>query len=249
MILSVKMKRFSYLCSFYCVLFVITGCFGKDEVILDGLLRRGYASGTVKDAAGKPLKGVKIIVDNGIFFNSNITSLTDDNGTYRIKIPHGSWYVFAQYQVTYNDKTYSLYLHPDNSAGMDGEGGIRNFEWRLTGQRPEPLYGDYGGIVTIDNFPGIYINHKEIDFTFTPVTPLIDGSTGKTLHLRSSDGYTIKNIPIGRYLVTATYHGMPVRLRSWGSDDPFKESFLMNFEPEIPVQCDNCAMLEFFVEN
>src|SRR5690606_1252525 len=135
------------------------------------------------------------------------------------------------------------------SGGFGGEGAVRNFEWRLTGKRPEPLSGEYGGLVTFDSYPGVYIDDKQIEFTFTPLTPLIDGSTGTTLQLKSPDGYTLKDIPMGRYEVTARYQGKSVKLRKWNTDDTFQEKFILDFEPEIYAQRDNCAMLEYNYEN
>jgi hypothetical protein len=214
----------------------------------DNSTNNEYLTGTVKNQSGVPLNGVKVLVDHSIFFNSNISSTTDKNGKYQIKIPIGSWYAFAQHRAEYNGKTYSFYLHPDNTSGFGAEGGVRNFEWKLTGEMPQPLSGNYGGLVTIDHFPGIYIDDSLIDFTFTPAGPLIDGSSGKILHLRSNDGFTIKDIPIGRYNVTASYLGKQLKLRKWNSDEAFIETYQLDFEPQIPAQCDNCAKLEYFIQ-
>lgn len=214
----------------------------------DETTTEGYLTGTIKNQSGEPLNGVKVIVDHSIFFNSNITSTTDKDGKYQIKIPTGSWFAFAQHRVEYNGEIYSFYLHPDNTSGFGAEGGVRNFQWKLTGKMPQPLSGNYGGLVTIDHFPGIFIDDSKIDFNFTPVGPLIDGSTGDVLHLRTNDGSNINDIPIGRYRVTATYEGKPLKFRRWNSDETFVESYLLNFEPQIPAQCDNCAKLEYFMQ-
>lgn len=214
----------------------------------DEMTTEGYLTGTIKNQSGEPLNGVKVIVDHSIFFNSNITSTTDKDGKYQIKIPTGSWFAFAQHRVEYNGEIYSFYLHPDNTSGFGAEGGVRNFQWKLTGKMPQPLSGNYGGLVTIDHFPGIFIDDSKIDFNFTPVGPLIDGSTGDVLHLRTNDGSNINDIPIGRYRVTATYEGKPLKFRRWNSDETFVESYLLNFEPQIPAQCDNCAKLEYFMQ-
>ena len=231
-------------------LLLLLSC-SKDGEVQPGEVnyQQGYASGVAKDASGKPLKGVKIIVDHTIFYNSNISTFTSEKGTYKVKVPTGSWFAFAQHTVNYNGKSYSFYLHPDNPAGFGGEGAVRNFEWKLTGKRPEPLSGEYGGLVTFDSYPGVYIDDKQIEFTFTPLTPLIDGSTGTTLQLKSPDGYHLKDIPMGRYEVTARYQGKSVKLRKWNTDDTFQEKFILDFEPEIYAQCDNCAMLEYNYEN
>lgn len=212
----------------------------------DGTPRVGYVTGSAKDKAGNPLEGVRIHVDHSIFFNSNITGLTNSQGKFAIKVPTGSWYAFAMREVEYHGKRYSLYLHPDNPVGFGGEGAVRNFVWKLSGVMPEPLSGHYGGLVTIDNFPGVYIEAREIDFVLTPEGQLIDGSQGELLRLQAADGHTLKDIPIGRYRVAATYGGKPLTFRRWNSDEPFVADYELHFEPQIEAQCDNCAKLEYF---
>ena len=44
---------------------------------------------------------------------------------------------------------------PDNPAGFGGERAVRNFVRKLSGATPHPLSGNYGGLVTIDYFPGV----------------------------------------------------------------------------------------------
>ncbi|WP_353195102.1 carboxypeptidase regulatory-like domain-containing protein [Parapedobacter defluvii] len=213
----------------------------------DDVPKAGYVTGTAKDQAGKPLAGTRIIIDHSIFFNANISTLTNGQGKYAVKVPTGSWYAFAIQEVAYNGKTYSFYLHPDNPAGFSGEGAVRNFVWKLSGTKPQPLSGNYGGLVTIDHFPGVYIDDDKIDFVFTPLGPLIDGSQGEVLRLRAEDAYTIKDIPIGRYRLTATYEGKPVLFRRRNSDETFVEDYELNFEPQLAAQCDNCAALEYYL--
>lgn len=236
------MKRMSYFLS--CIV-LLAACSKSDDVGPGVTEERGYVTGLVKDAAGKPLRSTKIIVDHSIFYNSNISTFSDANGKYRLKVPTGSWFAFAQHQVNYHGKFYTLYLHPENPEGFGEEGGVRNFEWRMTGQRPEPLGGEYGGTVTLDNFPGVYIDEKRIEFTFVPDGPLMDKSVGQTLKL---NGENLKDVPLGRYQVSATYEGRPVKLRNWNSDEEFQTNFRLDFRPSIPAQCDNCAKLEYYFE-
>jgi hypothetical protein len=206
----------------------------------------GYLIGEVRDSAGKPLQGVRILVDHSIFFNSNITTSTDAHGRYKVAVPRGSWYAFAMHQVSYGGENFTFYLHPEDERGFGEEGGVRNFTWKLSGTRPQPLSGNYGALVTLDNFPGVYIQVNEIDFAFTPLGPLVDGSTGKTLVLRTNDSYTLTGIPLGRYRLTASYHGRPLEFRRWNSEDEFATSFEVNFKSQIPGQCDNCLKLEYY---
>jgi hypothetical protein len=210
-------------------------------------MEKGFVKGTVTDAAGNPLAGVKIIVDHGIFYNSNLSATTDAGGNYRIKLPTGSWYAFAQMRKTYNGRTYEFYLEPDSYEGFGGEGAVRNFVWKLAGEKQEPLAaGFFGGLLTIDKaVGGEIIEAEEIEFTLKPAGKLIDGSEGKTLTVRSRDGYKLEDIPIGRYDVSARYRGRAVGLRNWNTDEEYVKTLQIDFEPKIAAQCDNCVKLEY----
>ncbi|TJZ62895.1 carboxypeptidase regulatory-like domain-containing protein [Sphingobacterium olei] len=205
----------------------------------------GVVSGKTLDGSGKPLAGVTILIDNSIFFNSHLSTRSDVNGSYMVTVPTGAWYAFAQLKVIYNNLEYQLYLHPDNPSGFGGEGAIRNFSWKLTGEKPAPLSGYYGGLVTIDNFPGVYLENDLIEFHFTAEGNLVDGSPGQVLTRKTSDGNQIQDIPIGRYTVTAHYKTEKLKLRRWNSDDVFQESLTFDFQPQIAGQCDNCFKLEY----
>lgn len=207
--------------------------------------QNGSLAGIVKDSAGRPMSGVKVIADHSIYFNSNMSTTTVADGRYAIKLAIGSWYAFAQHEVDYNGKTYKFWLHPDDSSGFGGEGAVRNFTWKLTGTMPEPLSGHYGGLVTFDHFPGVYIEDDQIEFTFRPTGPLVDGSTGSILRLRGTNDRIFYDVPMGQYEVGATYKGQALLLRRWNSDDDFVSSYRLDFEPQVPAQCDNCAMLEY----
>lgn len=208
----------------------------------------GYVSGTIKNDRGIPMEGVRVLIDHSIFFNSDLSTITDDEGKYKIKVPAGSWYAFAQHTAKYNGKNFTFYLHPENAGGFGNEGAVRNFVWKLSGDMPQPLSGYYGGLVTIDSFPGVYINVKEIDFIFTPLTPLIDGSEGKILHRISKDNHRILDVPIGKYQLTARYQGKSLKFRTWNSEQEFQETYHLDFLPQVTSQCDNCAKIEYYWE-
>jgi hypothetical protein len=231
---------------------ILAGCFGVtaacgQRATRAAVAEKGFVKGSVKNAAGNPLKGVKIIIDHSLFYNSNITAATDEQGNYRIKIPNGSWYAYAQFKKTYNNKNYTFYLEPDSYEGFGGEGAVRNFVWKLTGKKQEPLSpGFFGGTITFDkDVDGAYIDRKEIEFTLTPMGNLIDGSAGETLTLRSADGYKLEDVPIGRYDISASYKGRAVELRKWNTSDTYVKTMQLDFEPQISPHCDNCAKLEY----
>ena len=232
-----------YLCAMRVIfIFLLVYCVAcsKESSSLDGRV-----VGTITDTNGQPLSGVKVIIDNSIFFNSNLSSSSNAQGQYSIAISNGSWYAFAVYEKVYHNRKFKLYLHPDKEEGFTGEGAKRDFQWKLTGHKAHPLSGYYGGLVTIDNYPGVYIDAKEIEFTFTPEGPLIDGSVGATHVRKAVDGHQIQDIPIGQYRVHASYNGQRLRLRQWNTDAAFAPQILLDFVPQIDGQCDNCFKLEY----
>ncbi len=226
---------------------IVAACSLRPETANFGT-EKGYVTGRATDAEGKPLAGVKIIVDHGLYFNTNMTTSTDADGRYRIKVPAGAWFAFAQLSKTYNGKTYTFYLKPDNSDSFGSEGAVRNFVWMTTGKREKPLAdGFFGGTVTFDENPRsrMIVETDEIEFTFTPVGKLIDGSSDKTLKLRAENkDRKLKDIPIGRYKITASFRGEPLKLRRWGTQDEFVAALEADFEPN-GSDCFDCIELQY----
>lgn len=171
----------------------------------------GVVTGSVVDTRGNPLAGVQVIADNTLFYNTNAVGVTDAQGRYRIDVgqPVGTWHMTAHLRREFEGRTYDLSLHPDNDAPFAGtEGAVRNFRWRLTGARADGL-GFYGGTVQFLVDPQGWAadaHQTDVELTFTPVGPLIDGSTGQTLTLRANQGlFTIRDVPLGKYAITARY--------------------------------------------
>ena len=220
---------------------LLAGC------LSDAFAQKGFVKGKVTDAAGNPLAGVKIIVDHSIFYNSNLTATTDASGNYRLKVPTGSWYAFAILKKTYNGKNYEFYLEPDSYDGFGGEGATRDFVWKLTGEKHEPLAaGFFGGTITIDKAIGAeIIEAGDIEFTLKPVGALVDGSKGETLTLRAGDGYKLEDVPIGRYDVSASYRGRAVGLRRFNTSEGYVKTVRIDFEPKMDGYCYNCVKLEY----
>ena len=80
----------------------------------------------------------------------------------------------------------------------------------MTGHMPDlslDLY--YGGTVELYrdlNADGLW-DDENVELTLTPAGPLIDGSAGKVLKIQAKKGQygIIKDIPMGRYKITAVY--------------------------------------------
>ncbi|HYC28833.1 MAG TPA: carboxypeptidase-like regulatory domain-containing protein [Chitinophagaceae bacterium] len=190
-----------------------------------GTVTKGYVKGKVTDTQGQPVKGVSIIIDNTLIPNSNLVGVTGDDGTYSIRLTNFTWQAYAEKNISYNGQTYKIHFHPDNNDGFNQEGAIRNFQWKLTGEKPDQL-GYYGGTIMIDKhiLSEVY-DSENIEFTLTPNGPLIDGSAGQVIKARMGQPATatygkLVDIPIGRYTMTASYQGtagnVSIKLRDKG---------------------------------
>jgi hypothetical protein len=213
--------------------------------------------GTATDTEGRPVAGAEVVVDNALLSNSAVTGTTGGDGGYRLTVPDGSWRVYARVDVTYHGRRYRFDLHPsdhDSFAGRDG--AVRDFRWRLTGPTP-PTSGrpHHGGAVDILQDPNSDHLHKEnVELTFTPEGPLVDGSAGGVITRRGgpprSETFSkIVDVPIGRYRVTARYAPpggapRPLAVRVEARDPkPYAASVVADFEPEL-TSCRNCMRVE-----
>ena len=200
----------------------------------------GYATGTVVDTRGDPIAGAKILLDNTVFHASYINGSTADDGTYRLKVQPGAWRAYASIKRDYNGRTYALELHPDSVDSFDDGGAVRNFTWTLEGRKPDSEWGYYGGLVKVFNETGFY-EMENVEITLAPDGPLIDGSEGSTLVLRSGDNYWrqlayLEDIPIGRYAVTAALVDgdarQPLKLRDWDAKGDPAAALQLDFTPD-----------------
>jgi hypothetical protein len=217
---------------------------------------KGYVTGKVTDTKGNPLSGVKVYIDNTIFYNSGIGTTTDAKGTYKVKGEPGAYRAYAEMTKTFNGHPFKIEFHPDNYDAFSGEdGAVRNFQWKLTGERPFNPGTYYGGFATLSKDPDSELYDAEnIAFTFKPVGPLIDGSTGETI-VKSCGGpnsqsyYYVLDIPIGRYEVSAIYKptGKTLKLRDgreWSG--AFSETVTLDFYGEdAPLGAANNMYITF----
>lgn len=204
------------------------------------LAEHGYATGRAVDTRGQPIAGAKILLDNAVFYASYIDTTTRDDGSYRIRVEPGAWKADATFKKTYNGRTYLIELDPDSNDSFNEEGVVRNFTWKLEGRAPDNEYSYYGGFIQLSTDLDFHEDMDAIELTLTPSGPLIDGSPGKTLRLRMGDHYwvdryQIEDVPIGRYVVTATLHGdggpRPLKLQDWHTKGDFVPEFQLDFLP------------------
>jgi len=205
-------------------LLLVTGVWGAPQP--------NVLKGQVKDSRGVPLAGVKVFADNTLLYNTNAIAVSDAAGKYSVSVarPAGTWHATAQIERTLNGQKYVFPLHPDSDDVFAGNlGAVRNFVWKLQGERPEG--GHYGGKVigygVLSN--PFYIETGKVELTLEPQGNLVDGSVGKTISgalQRTPDGDAIVDVPVARYKITARYLDpenagpLLVRLRNQGEFGP-----------------------------
>lgn len=163
--------------------------------------------GVVKNSLGVPLKGVRVGADNTVIDGSEVWTTTDAQGRYDLdlsKMPIlNSWTAVAHLVVKYNGDHQTLTPEPDNTAAFLGkDGAVRNFTLRITGKSPGGGY--YGALFYAQlglSDAGEMPEYGDVEFTLTPLGPLIDGSKGQPIKLRQSQ--LPFEVPQGRYTVTA----------------------------------------------
>ena len=181
--------------------------------------------GTVRTTGGRPIAGatIRIAGATGAARGTSITATTDRNGNYRVRVPRGHYNVDAFADIEYDGQTYrELWLHRVNGGCervMSDKGIVRDFVLRLSGPKrcfnadpnnPGSYYGAYVTAMT-SAFPGDAV----ITFTFTPLGPLADGSTGRPITFTRAGAALVRgggtigetaflhDIPLGRYRAKA----------------------------------------------
>lgn len=199
----------------------------------------GYVIGKVTDPQRKPLPRATVYIDNTVIKGHGAEVSSGADGNYKMQLVKdmGQWVAKGYILKEYNDRVYKILLDPENPDSFsENEKPVRNFQWKLTGHVPDlslDLY--YGGTAELHRDPNAYeLETSKIEFTFTPVGPLIDGSTGKPLKLQTKKTYDdfLNDIPMGRYTVTAIYKPTGEKLRlidAFGDDYNYKESVTLDF--------------------
>lgn len=216
----------------------------------------GYVKGTVKTASGAPVPGAFIFIDGVL--DQNMQYTTKEDGAYRLRLQPGAYVAQATLNYKWENQVYKFDLKPDSTDTFDDStGAVRNFTWVLTGEKPQPHMGSYGGYIYVNvGTDGYYIDDREnITFTLEPVGALIDGSEGQTIVRkgglpRTAEYGQILDIPVGRYRISAVYHPpgkKPQTLKlkdSWGRGErPFlaQQEIILLAEGNF---CQLCASIE-----
>jgi hypothetical protein len=187
-------------------------------------------TGVVLDTQGQPLEGaiVRLYQD---FVSGRTEVTTGPDGRYTasssVQNAAASYKIEAYLEVDYNGQTICPRLALPNpndytSFTLD-QGAERNFQWQLTGQIGNyPTY--FGGTISLWNSYAFYDRAKAVEFTLTPMGPLVDGSEGsvivqEVLLEAPADDDALHDIPIGSYTLQAVLIGqdgsrVPIALSS-----------------------------------
>lgn len=171
--------------------------------------------GHVTDTQGRPLAGANVVAGFTLGYDNNLLALTDENGNYRIEMPAvaGTWRVDAGYDVNFEGQRFEYELYPSSTAPFGAAtGAIRNFQWRLTGEKPgSPAGRMYGGKITVSAALGYdpAVNMDSVAVWLMP-SKLVDGTTpGEEAELivagEDPDVIVIRDVAIGTYQAVAFY--------------------------------------------
>lgn len=205
-----------------------------------GQSEAGVLKGRVVDAAGRPVAGAEIVADNQLLYNSNLVVTTDKDGRYRVStdVAAATFRVTGTVTRRFEGRAYTMELTPHDDTPFAGsDGAIRDFTWRLTGERSDGL-GFYGSMVLfhLESYdpqsPETFLQDEDVTLTLTPQGPLIDGSAGEVITRRAErggDGSGVLDVPIGRYRITAEHLGRPLKIRIRDTGE-YGEAVVADFE-------------------
>ena len=199
--------------------------------------KKGIVSGVVTDGKNLAVKDARITIEHTVWYNSYLFANSDNEGKYQVSLPQdpaGDWTAKAQLTKTAYGQTYKFDLEPDKTDAFNNTGGaVRNFKWKLSGQRPGGT-GYYGAHVDLYQF-GADVDMTKVKLSFTPYpgeTSLIDGTTVTSFERTVEDvagTFMVKDVPIGKYIVKAVYAGKKLLLNNRHEDDNNEESKMVVF--------------------
>lgn len=192
-------------------------------------VKAGVARGYVADLSGKPLKGVHIGVSSSLTggLYSGGSALTNDNGYYEFTIPAGAAYFFGTATtITYNETPAVMAVYPvgGTSSFPSGNGVVKNFVLLSYGlanpdeiaQQPGNESNYYGGALSFNfniNYAGDPNQNPEylpengiIEIELIPAGTGLYGETRSfkiTRQIGDFTGFSIHNIPVGKYNINA----------------------------------------------
>lgn len=197
-------------------------------------VKPGKAIGFVKDSYGRPIAGAHIGIRSSVVGGvySNGTGVTNEKGYYEFSIPFGTAEFFsAAYTIDYGAGRAAIGLFPADStlnSFASEEGVVKNFVLLPYGRgetdaiSEKPWFGRnyFGGSIFISYDTkepgdiwapaGALLEGSEFELRLEPEEWLFHAAERKTIVIRKKTGnlnFTIVNIPVGRYKISARLVG------------------------------------------
>lgn len=203
---------------------IFTAC-KKDTVALrsssnqSAIAVPGTVTGKATTLSGYALQGVKVTVEHTVWAGTYVSATTNQMGKYTINIPAqpaGDWTAKAMYSKTAYGWQYDFDLDGDTTYFKRANGAVRNFVWKLSGQKPgtTSYYGAHVDLYAL----GTNAQMDKIKIVFTPIdSVLIDGSPAVSFVRQVEDvagTFMVKDVPIGKYSIKANYTGRKLYLQN-----------------------------------
>lgn len=217
-------------------------------------------SGTVKDAAGNPIRGARIRVENPNGNNIHYTATTNEAGKYSVTVSAiGGYKIYAWKESVFEDQVYQIRLGMANESDYDAfnvpaSGTTKDFVWKLSGRIPDRVAskengtGYFGGTIKFINYNAFTDEMPagtEVSVLFTPVAEAkyLDGTSavGKTIERKFTiasgvgQAYYLNDIPATKYKITISSlkNGVKKTVHvASGSSDEFLASAEYYFKSE-----------------
>lgn len=165
-------------------------------------------TGVALDTRGNPVANAKVWVEPAVTTGLYETS-TDTNGTYKAtSLPNVPYYAKAWTFVEYNGENFCLRLGMPQASDYGSftveDGVVRNFQWQLSGviEDLKEYEGYFGAEIRL--FIDGDMKDGNVELTFTPTAPLVDGSQGQVIthKLNVNEELMVYDIPLGQYEVS-----------------------------------------------
>lgn len=201
----------------------------------------GKVKGYVKDLNGNPIEGAKLGVRSTAAggFYSGAQGVTDSDGYYEFEVPMGVAHFYnAGYAIEWGDGLAAVGLHPADGeldSFASNNGSVENFvllPYGITSREnvqesphlPSSYYGGgiYFGYWAAEkgdqNAPANnVIEGSVIEITLTADGDMLAENTPKSFTIKKEvgfqSGFYLNNIPLGKYKISATCNGEPLKLK------------------------------------
>lgn len=206
-------------------------------------------TGTAVDTHGRPIAGARVWIQPAIT-TGVVEVRTDANGRYiaegLLDVPYNAK---AWTWVEYGGRQVCLRLGMESPTDYDSfvatHGVVRNFVMKLTGPIEDlrSLDMHFGGMIRAMYAPAYSSSGGRLELTFTPLGPLVDGSTiapfTRTIDPRHTED--VHGVPVGPYRVSVALVGQdgsrrPIRVSPDGWEN-HSDSVLVDWTGS--GTCDN----------